>query len=211
MIIDCKKPVLIVEGAGDVRAVPRLIRDTLYQHSIYDLNPAPRPKSNVDIRKLMRVGELERYVEYGARDEGDSVLLAVDCEDICPIDVCRQFTARIAVMRVRKKVGIALFRSEFENMFLHCIDEIVTHFTDYGWLPDRAPLTGDIESIRDAKGTISRMMSSERAYKETRDQEKFITALDFAKLRANSRSFRHFEDTLLWLVSGTDRIYPACT
>src|SRR5436190_264633 len=100
MISSCKRPVLIVEGAGDIKAVPRLIRETLYQHSIYDLNPAPRPKSNVEIKKLMRAGELERYVEYAARDDSDSVLLALDCEDLCPIDVCRQFTARIGAMPI---------------------------------------------------------------------------------------------------------------
>jgi hypothetical protein len=65
MILNCKRPVLIVEGAGDIRAVPRLIRETLHKHSIFDLNPAPRPKSNVEIKKLMRAGEFERYVEYG--------------------------------------------------------------------------------------------------------------------------------------------------
>jgi hypothetical protein len=52
MILNCKRPVLIVEGAGDIRAVPRLISETLHKHSIFDLNPAPRPKSNVEIRKL---------------------------------------------------------------------------------------------------------------------------------------------------------------
>jgi hypothetical protein len=208
MIFNCKKPVLIVEGAGDIRAVPRLIRETLHQHCIFDLSPAPRPKSNVEIRKLARPGEFERYVEYGARDDGDSVLFALDCEDFCPLEVCKAFTARIEAMRIQKKVGIVLFRSEFETLFLHCIDEIKARFEEYRWLPNLAPLTGDIEAIRDAKGSISRMMSSDRAYKETRDQEKFITGLDFTKLREKSRSFRHFEKTLLWLVNGANKFYP---
>jgi hypothetical protein len=73
--------------------------------------------------------------------------------------------------------------SRFESLFLYCIDEITARFGEYRWLPNRTPLTGDIESIRDAKGTISRMMSSDRAYKKTRDQEKFITALNFDKLQ----------------------------
>ncbi|SRR6266446_1781157 len=111
-------------------------------------------------------------------------------------------------LQLEKKVGIALFRSEFETLFLYCIDEIIAQFGEYRWLRRRAPLTGDIESIRDAKGAISRMMSSDRAYKETRDQEKFITALNFDKLRVNSRSFRHFEKTLLWLANGETNVYP---
>jgi hypothetical protein len=78
MIFACKKPVLIVEGQGDVSAVPRLIRETLAQSQIYDITPAPRPKSHVDVVRLKRTGELERYVEYAARDDGDSVLLALE-------------------------------------------------------------------------------------------------------------------------------------
>jgi hypothetical protein len=105
-------------------------------------------------------------------------------------------------------VGIALFRSEFETLFLHCIDEIATHFTDYGWFSEKL-LSRDLETIRDAKGTLSRMMRNDRAYKETRDQEKFITALNFDKLRRDSRSFQHFESTLLWLSRGMELIYPA--
>ena len=210
MIVECKRPVLIVEGAGDIKAVPRLIRETLYFNGIYDINPAPRPKSNVEVRKLMRAGELERYIEYGIRDDGDSVLVILDCEDFCPLDVCREFTKRIELLKIDKKVGISLFRSEFETLFLYCVDEIAAHFDDYGWRADRPAPSEDFENIRDAKGTLSRMMRPERAYKETRDQEKFITALNYLKLRRHSRSFRHFENTLHWLAAGDQLIYPIC-
>jgi hypothetical protein len=208
MIWECKRPTLIVEGAGDTKAVPRLIRETLYLNSIYDNNPIPTSISNVEIRRLMRAGELERYIEYAVRNVGDSVLLILDCEDFCPLEVCRNFCSRIEARRPEKKVGIALFRSEFETLFLHCIDEIAAHFTEYGWISERL-LSRDLESIRDAKGTLSRMMRNDRAYKETRDQEKFITALNFDKLRRDSRSFQHFESTLLWLSRGMELIYPA--
>src|SRR5260370_32508314 len=134
MIFSCQRPVLIVEGAGDVKAVPRLIREVLFHNAIFDLNPAPRPKSNGEIKRLMRAGELERYVEYAARDDGDSVLLILDCEDVCPIDVCRAFTNRIGAMRIQKKVGVALFRSEFETLFLHCIHDSVEALPAHRWL-----------------------------------------------------------------------------
>jgi hypothetical protein len=207
MISECKRPTLIVEGAGDTRAIPRLIRETLHSHLIYDINPVPRAIHNVEIRRLIRSGELERYIEYAVRNVGDSVLLILDCEDFCPLEICQHFCFRIAALCPRKKVGIVLFQSEFETLFLHCIDEIAAHFPDYGWISQRF-LHRDIETIRDAKGTLSRMMRNDRAYKETRDQEKFITALNFDKLRGNSRPFRHFESTLLWLSRGTELIYP---
>jgi hypothetical protein len=142
------------------------------------------------------------------RDDGDSVLFVLDCDDFCPLQVCKAFYKRISELRPRKKVGISLFRSEFETIFLHCIDEIAAYFTDYGWIAGRLRLAGDLENIRNAKGTLSRMMKPERAYKETRDQEKFISALNYEKLRENSRSFRHFESTLRWLAEGPETIYP---
>ena len=79
MISTCRRPVLIVEGAGDVKAVPRLIREVLFHHKIFDLNPVPRPKSNVEIRKLMRAGELERYVEYARRDRSEERRVGKEC------------------------------------------------------------------------------------------------------------------------------------
>ncbi len=84
MIVECRRPILIVEGAGDVKAVPRLIRETLHRQNIFDLNVGPRPKRNVELKKLRRPGELERFIEYGLRDDGDSVLLVLDCEDFEP-------------------------------------------------------------------------------------------------------------------------------
>jgi hypothetical protein len=42
--VECRRPVLIVEGDGDVAAVPRLIRSVLNYHEVYDLSAAPRPK-----------------------------------------------------------------------------------------------------------------------------------------------------------------------
>src|SRR4051794_40980753 len=84
MISECKHPVLIVEGAGDIKAVPRLTRETLHLNSIFDINPASRTISNVEIRKLMRSGELERYTRYAiSSNVSDSVLLVLDCEDFC--------------------------------------------------------------------------------------------------------------------------------
>ena len=203
MIIECRRPVLIVEGIGDVAAVPRLARQTLYDHEIYDFNIAPRPKKNVELRRLKRTGELERFVQYGLRDDGDSVLLVLDCEDFDPIEIGYEFTERIRRLDGGKKVGTILLKSEFETLFLYCLREIADHFPEYGWDANQLVVQGDPEIIRNAKGRISEAMK-ERAYKPTRDQEKFITALVLNKLRQHSPSFRRFEDTLLWLVGRRD-------
>jgi hypothetical protein len=198
VITSCKKPVLIVEGLGDKSAVPRLIREVCALNEIYDFNPAPRPKQNVELRKLRRTGELERYVTYAAQDDGDCVLIALDCEDFDPKDIFAEFCRRAANMDLQKKIAIALFRSEFETLFLYCLSEISKLYPEYEWIESRLLVHGEIERIRNAKGVISDAMRN-RAYKPTRDQTKFISALNWEKLRANSDSFNRFEQTILWL------------
>jgi hypothetical protein len=89
------------------------------------------------------------------------------------------------------------------SLFLHCLREIAKHFPEYGWRTNQLAAEGDPEAIRDAKGRISAAMR-ERAYKPTRDQEKFITPLDYGKLRRESPSFRRFEATVLWLAGQRD-------
>jgi hypothetical protein len=210
LIIKCKRPVLIVEGNGDVAAVPRLIRETLHRRQIYDVSAAPRPKKNVELRRLRRIGELERFVEYALREDGDSVLVVLDCEDFDPAEIGAEFIERVGKLDGRKKIGVVLLKSEFETLFLYCLSEIAAHFPEYGWRTNQLAVDGDPEAIRNAKGRISVAMR-ERAYKPTRDQERFITPLDFDKLRRKSPSFRRFEETLLWLAGQRDadeQFYP---
>jgi hypothetical protein len=107
MISKCRRPVLILEGAGDIRVVPRLIRG--HAAPTFDIRSKSSPKTELEYRdqkaSLVRAGEFERYVEYGARDDTDSVLFVLDCEDVCPVDVCSEFTARILRMRIGKNMA----------------------------------------------------------------------------------------------------------
>jgi hypothetical protein len=126
-------------------------------------------------------------------------LIVLDCEDCEPVETGAELVKRISCLGADKKVGVILFKSEFESLFLFCLPEIAKHFPEYGWHEDRLLIEGDPEVIRDAKGRISLAMR-ERAYKPTRDQEKFITPLVFERLEQHSKSFCRFEEALLWLV-----------
>ena len=66
------------------------------------------------------------------------------------------------------------------------------------------------EEVRGCKEILRRAMG-ERSYKETRDQVRFVTALDFDLLRAESRSFQRFERMLFWLADcqlGAGSVHP---
>ena len=213
MIIACRQPVLILEGAGDAQAVPHLIRKTLWHHGVFGLDPASHPITKTSVPKLARDGELERRIRYAAMREGDSVLLALDTDDDCPFDVAKIYAERVRrlIPAPEKKIGIVFFNCEFETLFLYCLAQIAAANPGYGWkLGDFDP-AADFERIRGAKETITGNMAANRAYKETRDQVRFIEALDFELLRERSRSFRHFEQTLLWLAGrhqAEETVYP---
>jgi len=96
-------------------------------------------------------------------------MIVLDCEDFDPIEIGHEFIARIQKLGGDKKVGVVLFKSEFETLFLYCLQEIAEHFPEYGWDASQLKIEHDIEAIRNAKGRISQVMK-ERAYKPTRDQ-----------------------------------------
>src|SRR3546814_17899260 len=91
-------------------------------------------------------------------------------------------------------------KREFESMFLCCLPEIAQRYPRYGWDLSGYSANADFESIRDAKGVLSSYMTRGKIYKPTGEQASFVEALDFVKLRAQSRSFVHLERTILWMV-----------
>lgn len=199
MVINkCREPILIVEGPGDVAALPILIRKILHNRGIYDVQIAPRPKTNVEVRKFMRPGEIERYMEYCKRDKGDSVLIAVDCDDGDVCDVGIQLNRRIKAVHAVKPTAVVLFKREFESMFLPSIEEIAQSYPEFRWNSIR--FAENPEEIRGVKAYISSMMPKDKAYKETRDQPRFSSVMNIDKVRLRSPSFRRLESALLWMV-----------
>lgn len=211
MILDCRKPVLILEGRGDKIAVPELVRNLAYAHKVFDLAIVPHPIMRQNIPKLRKSGQLERFVQYGLMRDGDSLLVLLDCDELCARDEVLAFTERVRQLHITKKAGFAFFTSEYESFFISCLDLIAERYPDYGWNLDDWNIEGDHEQIVGAKEYISDRMKTGRSYKPTRDQVKFTSALDFNRLRKKSRSFRHLESTLLWLSGRTDDdglVYP---
>lgn len=212
MILNCRKPVLILEGEGDKLAVPQLIRGLAFEHEIFDFNTAPNPILKQNIPKLRKSGQLERFIEYGlSRDDGDSLLVLLDCDDLCAKDEARAFTERARIRNPPKKTGFAFFNSEYESFFISCLDLIEAQYPECEWDLSDWNIDNDHEKIIGAKGYLTSRMKVNMSYKPTTDQSKFTSALDFDRLRDKSRSFRHLESTFLWLTGKTsddNPVYP---
>ncbi len=177
--------VAIVEGPGEVEAVPILIR------RIAAALPSAAPHVPRPIRikrdRFLKANELERYVDLAARQSGPDggVLIVLDADDDCPPELAATILRRATRARSDRPIRVVLAKREYEAWFLAAAASIA----------GRRGLAGDItapteaESIRDAKGWLTSCMPPGRAYKETRDQPALTSMFDLAAARRGAPSF----------------------
>ncbi|MFO1349237.1 MAG: DUF4276 family protein [Gammaproteobacteria bacterium] len=196
----------MVEGDGDVTAAPLLARRVLHENSIYDWD-FPRPHKRRDIAHLCggNWNNFKRYLAAAFYEELP-IFWLLDCDDTCALVQLQKFYEQIQPSDVRQPLAFGFWVKEYECLFLADLDTTgnklgITKFRD---VPD------DLESKRGIKEWLSAQMARGRSYKETIDQEKLTSSVNLNNLRQRSRSFRHFEKALLWLVrQETATLYPS--
>lgn len=176
----------VVEGQGEVQALPVLLRR---------LVTAIDPQTAVTVAKplrvsrgsLLKVGELERYVELAARSaEGEGrVLVLVDADDDCAAELGPQLLARAQERRPGHPISVVVAVKEFEAWFLAAAASLAGR---RGLPPDLTP-PPQPEGIRDAKGWLQGQRIDGLAYSPTVDQPALAATLDLDLARANSPSF----------------------
>ena len=162
--------------------------------------------------KFRNPDQLGRYIRLAAlRADADSILIAVDCDDDCAkieVEGMSKLLLPLAA-ELKKKIGVCFFVKEFECLFLHCLEEIAARHADYKiQLP--CPVKPEkIETVRDAKGMITRQMQT-GSYKETRDQSQFVHSLNIEKLMVHSRTAQHIANCIKFLLDETaPLVYPS--
>ncbi len=173
----------IVEGHGEVEAVPILIRRIATR-----IDPSLSIVINRPLRysrsTLLRGGEFERAVEFSARQVGPqgSILILLDSDDDCPATLGPQLLNRARSDRV---IGLVLANREFEGWFLASAESIRGK---RGLRDDLDPPT-DPESIRGAKEWMTRHRIDGSTYRETLDQAALTATFDLDLAATRSRSF----------------------
>lgn len=188
----------IVEGDGEVRALPKLlyrIAGDLGIAGLYTPTPMRIPRG-----RLTHPGGIERAVSAVAtRVTGNGgVLVVLDADDDCPAALGPVLLDRARKARPDKRVSVVLANREFEAWYLAAAPSLAGQ---HGF-PDPFPAPEDPERPRDCKGLLTQARAAGHPYKETVDQAALASAFDMAMARAHAPSFDKFFREVTALLEG---------
>jgi hypothetical protein len=186
----------IVEGDGEVEALPILIRRHA-ELAGWGGRIQVRPVIRQPASKLLKPGELERHVELAARklNGPGGILVLLDCEDDCPATRGPVLLDRIRKSRSDLPTSLVLAHREFEAWFLGSAGSIAgKRKLPPNLQPHPAP-----ETVRGCKEWLSRQMPRGQAYDEVHDQPALTAVFDLDAAKASCPSFEkcHREISIL--------------
>ena len=170
----------IVEGHGEVKAVPVLIRNVAYK-LFPELQVSIPPPIRASRSKVVKDGELERRIELAAQKVGGrgGIFVVLDSDNVCPAELGPALLDRALQTRNDLPIAIVIAKNEFEAWFLAAAESL----RGKRGLKDDIYSPNDPEAIRDAKGWLSKRMDSNRKYRETRDQAALTALFDIEHAR----------------------------
>ena len=175
-----KRVACVVEGHGEVEALPILLRRLAERLPVPVNVQVPTP-IRVPKSKLQKAGELERVVQLAARKAGigGGILIVLDGDDDCPADLGPRLLQRAAVARGDVPISVVVAQREYEAWFLAAAESLAGR----RGLPTNLVSPPEPEAIRGAKGWLSDRMPRQRPYSETLDQPALTALLDVDRAR----------------------------
>ena len=173
--------VSIVEGRGEVDAVPILLR-RIAAAAALPADVDVRSPIRVDRRKIVKAAELERAVELAARKVGTGgrILILLDAEDDCPAELAPELLRRARAARGDRVIRVVLAKTEYEAWFLAAAESIAgRHGIDAA-----ATAPADPEAVAGAKEWLTRRMPAGRPYRPTRHQAALTNTFDMDAARS---------------------------
>jgi hypothetical protein len=178
----------VVEGEGEVRALPKLLYRIAREADVPDLR-VPTPM-RVPRGKLTSPAGIERAVSAAALrvTTVGGVLVVLDADDDCPATVGPHLLERARAARSDMQVSVVLANREFEAWFVAAAASLAgSHGFPLGMSAPPNP-----EKIRGAKEWLGQRKTDGRPYKPTVDQAPLTSAFDMELARCGSPSFGKF-------------------
>ena len=180
----------IVEGHGEVAALPVLIRKILAERlNRYDLRIA-RP-INAKGKDTLR-SRIDGFVSLTLND--DAALVLFDADEDCALELVRDICASCNGMNARIPIAVVCAVREYESWFLASLESVVDGGGGFAVDPDAIP---------NPKERLRRALPDER-YRETAHQAGLTARIDIDAASANSRSFRRLCHAVEELASAID-------
>ena len=196
---------VIVEGDGEVEAVPVLIR-RFAELAGWPGRVEVRTVIRQPASKLLKPDELERHVELAARKLGGpgGIFVLLDCEDACPADLGPKLLARVRSARPDLPVSLVLAHREFEAWFLGSAESLAgRRKLPAGLQSHPAP-----ETVRGCKEWLTEKMPRGTGYEEINDQPALTRQFDLDAARNSCPSFDKCHRELLALLANVAAITP---
>ena len=170
----------IVEGQGDVAAVPVLIRRIAAQRYPELVIDIPRP-IRVNRNQVVRPDKLEQEVELAAQKiSGKGVIfILLDSDDDCPAELGPSLLQRVSQVFRNVPIAVVLAKYEFESWFLAAAESL----RGIRGLKSNINPPDNPEAIRGAKEWLHQRMQSGKTYRETSDQPAFAALFDIEQAR----------------------------
>lgn len=188
----------IVEGLGDIKAVPALLTRILQNEGQWSWYAGKAHQAH-NLHTLKK--GLERFLRHAANEKNcAAILILLDLDDGCPKKEAESLALEIQTFNLPQPVAIAFAHREYEAWFLASLPTIAGH---YG-LPSDVLYEGDVESKRDAKGWFKQRMLG-RKYNPLIHQKKFTSLIDLELAYENSRSFRRLYHAIEQLLAAAEK------
>ncbi|MBE3069877.1 MAG: DUF4276 family protein [Planctomycetes bacterium] len=175
----------IVEGHGEVAAIPVLLRRFQSESGTFGFQvarPIRRHRSD-----LVREASLRQSVHLAMlQQDCGAILIFLDSDDDCPKELAPALERWAREEAGNTPCAVVMAHREYEAWLLAAIESLRGH---RGIQVD-ASAPPDAEAPRDAKGRLEDFMAG-RSYWETTDQAALTQQFDLARAYAACRSFRH--------------------
>lgn len=177
----------IVEGDGEVAAVPILLRRINEWSTPEILLQAPPPIRVRRDRFLNREEEFRRHLLLAAAKCGEDgwILVLLDADDDCPAELGELIQKRAQECVPHRRISVVLANREYEAWFIAAAESL-NGSRRFSFNPKEHT---DAEKPRNAKGWVAEHMTG-GTYRETTDQPAFSALMDLQHAFDRSRSFR---------------------
>lgn len=179
--------VAIVEGDGEVAALPVLLRRLASWRTPASASEVVSPIRVRRDRFLNREDEFRRYLLLAAQKSSEDgwILLLFDADDDCPAESAAAILARAQACVPNRRISVVMANREYEAWFIAAAQSLHGR---RGFSFDPASAI-DAEALRDAKGWVRARIAT-GSYGETTDQPAFTANMDLQQAFDRSRSFR---------------------